>query len=385
MKIEKRSLIRFIILDILTFGIYGIIAIHSMGNDIDALCKGDGRKPRFGYVVVWLMPLIGGIAASLCSLLGYLLILLVMSLFSSGSLILSFLGTIFLLAAIAAFLCGGACTTGAYAYIKYWWYQQNNRLKLNAWRYNVRIRESGLSAVLWQTLTNISAVSILALIILALPTFLGSLIALVNRGMAYAEYMFRSGNSYSFLSEASALVIVLTAILCGFAVTAALGIGKYIAVGFMIKNLNRLSASAAVGGERFNPMGYEYYKADRNFIVLKNPGGRPIIETPPEPPSITCVSGSLSGYTFDMKPGEEIVLGRDAKQANVVIDPAFKQIGRKHCGIRYDEKYDYYRVTDYSTNGTFENGRRLAPNAETTLPRGTVISLVDSQNAFRLD
>lgn len=100
---------------------------------------------------------------------------------------------------------------------------------------------------------------------------------------------------------------------------------------------------------------------------------------------ITCVRGEQKGGKFSISAGEEIVLGRDSETANIVV--VAPKISRKHCIIRYDSFSNSYYVTDCSTNGTFnaDNGQRLTFGAETNVPCGTMISLGNSDNQFRLD
>ena len=68
----------------------------------------------------------------------------------------------------------------------------------------------------------------------------------------------------------------------------------------------------------------------------------------------------------------------------VVIDPAYKEISRKHVGVCYDIIRDQYRVVDYSSNGTWANGSKLVPGQEFYLPHGTELKLANDKNTFRL-
>jgi len=83
--------------------------------------------------------------------------------------------------------------------------------------------------------------------------------------------------------------------------------------------------------------------------------------------------------------GEEIILGRDAAMAHVIIDQDADRVSRRHCGIRYNPQDGSYIVTDYSTNGTFrEDGSRMPSNMSVTLMRGATIKLGSSSVSFRL-
>ena len=100
---------------------------------------------------------------------------------------------------------------------------------------------------------------------------------------------------------------------------------------------------------------------------------------------LTCLRGELKDGRFSITTGEEIVIGRDSDIANIVV--VAPKISRKHCVIRYDRLTNSYYVTDCSTNGTFnaDNGQRLTYGAETNLACGTILSLGNSDNQFRLD
>ena len=90
-----RNIIMYILLSIVTCGIYGYYFIYMLAQDVNEMCKGDGQKT-------------GGLVAFI--LLSYV-------------------------------------TCGLYAY--YWYYQLANRLQLNAPRYGIVVMESGTTILLW--------------------------------------------------------------------------------------------------------------------------------------------------------------------------------------------------------------------------------------------
>lgn len=53
-KINERSFITFLILSVITFGIYPIVYWHKISKDVEILCEGDGAK-TMKYVFVWLL------------------------------------------------------------------------------------------------------------------------------------------------------------------------------------------------------------------------------------------------------------------------------------------------------------------------------------------
>lgn len=102
--------------------------------------------------------------------------------------------------------------------------------------------------------------------------------------------------------------------------------------------------------------------------------------------SITCLSGMYGGNTFNMVSDEEMTIGREASECNIVLDQNADKVSRKHVGILYNATNRNYYVTDYSSNGTLtKDGSRLVKNIPTTLPAGTVICLGNNENRFMLN
>jgi hypothetical protein len=101
--------------------------------------------------------------------------------------------------------------------------------------------------------------------------------------------------------------------------------------------------------------------------------------------NISGVAGMYTGQNFKIRNGEELIFGRDGAFAHIIIDSNAAKVSRKHCAIRYDANSRVYSVTDFSSNGTFQNGgTRLVANMPSSISAGTVISLGDSGNQFRL-
>ena len=90
-----RSIVMYILLTIVTCGIYGYYFIYKLAEDVNEMCKEDGQKT-------------GG---------------------------------------LAAFILLSLVTCGIYAY--YWYYQIANRIQLNAPRYGITVQESGTTILLW--------------------------------------------------------------------------------------------------------------------------------------------------------------------------------------------------------------------------------------------
>ncbi len=55
--IKERSFILYIILSVITFGIYHIVFWNKLSKDANVLCEGDGKK-TMKYVFVWLLNIV---------------------------------------------------------------------------------------------------------------------------------------------------------------------------------------------------------------------------------------------------------------------------------------------------------------------------------------
>lgn len=96
--IQQRNFWTFLVLDILTCGLYGLYFWYVWNEDVNRICEGDGQYVP-NYIVVILL---------------------------------------------------GFVTCGIYTY--YWMYKQGNRLQANAGRYGVQFKENGNSLLLWSLL-----------------------------------------------------------------------------------------------------------------------------------------------------------------------------------------------------------------------------------------
>ncbi len=93
--IKKRGLAVLILLSIITFGIYGLYWIYNLAKDVNTICDGDGKQTS--------------------GLLKYILL--------------------------------GLITFGIYNLV--WVYMLGDRLQDNAQKYNINIKESGGTVLLW--------------------------------------------------------------------------------------------------------------------------------------------------------------------------------------------------------------------------------------------
>ena len=123
------------------------------------------------------------------------------------------------------------------------------------------------------------------------------------------------------------------------------------------------------------------------FRVNKNEiFGRPekTVSDPIMAPAILGVSGMYAGSTFPLTPNQPVVLGRDGAVAQIVFSQGAQKISRRHCEVMFNSQTQQYRVTDFSSNGTYVNGKRLPANAPIKLARGTEVSLGDNNNVIKL-
>lgn len=98
---------------------------------------------------------------------------------------------------------------------------------------------------------------------------------------------------------------------------------------------------------------------------------------------IIGVQGTFKGAKIPVKSGESILIGRDAKCCQIILNE--NSISRKHCMIQYDRITGNYIVVDDSANGTFtKNGKKLPSKKKLSLSPGTVIRIGKSDNFFQL-
>lgn len=386
MQIKKRKFASYVFLNCITLGIYGLIESIGIGKEINALCKGDGEEPKLTYIgaviIRAIAPFIGliwGLIAGLSSSSFYYWHLNsdLYWYFIDGYRVITVLSAMIIYGAVFTVL--GSLISGIY--LNYWWYKQSNRLKLNAYRYGLEIKESGTDTFLFRTIINIFLLPI-TVILLVLSFFIPGIIV----------WLITLGDSVGAIIAALifALVFLIPLLLFGAELTAGANFSMY----FIFKNLNRYSEVFANGAEPFDPMGYEYYPSVESKypkflpgLIADKPGvqedNQEIITHMPHG-SLVGLTGSCAGYQFELNAGEEIVIGKGAQFANVVIDTAYTEISRRHVGITYDITSDMYKVTDYSRNGTWANGSRLPEHTESYCGHGTILKLANDKNTFRL-
>ena len=96
------------------------------------------------------------------------------------------------------------------------------------------------------------------------------------------------------------------------------------------------------------------------------------------------VAGMYAGSSYPLEPNQPVILGRDPAYAKIVFSQGAQKISRRHCEVMFNSRVQKYRVTDFSSNGTYVNGSRLPANSPVLLTRGTELALGDNNNIIRL-
>ncbi len=95
------------------------------------------------------------------------------------------------------------------------------------------------------------------------------------------------------------------------------------------------------------------------------------------------VDGAYKGVTLYFRPEQKILVGRDGKVADIVVNlPA---VSRLHCVIVYHEKDNTYEIVDFSKNGTYlSDGQRLVPDTTYCVKAGTELCFGDLDTVYCL-
>lgn len=126
----------------------------------------------------------------------------------------------------------------------------------------------------------------------------------------------------------------------------------------------------------------EVHPMPKPIIDPEDPGPGPV--PPYAAPALLGISGMYAGSNFPLTPDQPVILGRDSAAAQIVFSQGAQKISRRHCEVMFNSQTQQYRVTDFSSNGTYVNGSRLPANAPVKLARGTEIALGDSNNIMKL-
>lgn len=97
------------------------------------------------------------------------------------------------------------------------------------------------------------------------------------------------------------------------------------------------------------------------------------------------LTGMYAGAAFEIRRGETICFGRDADGCQIIFFQNNSAISRKHCAVFCDEQTGEFRIIDFSSNGTFIEGSRIAPNNPQIIPCGARFWLGNEENSFAIN
>lgn len=112
----------------------------------------------------------------------------------------------------------------------------------------------------------------------------------------------------------------------------------------------------------------------------------PVTRAKPVGPKVGIkgISGQFAGQTIDMT-GNQLVIGRDPRMAQLVYPQSKDDISRKHVTIRFDEKTQKFVLEDSSSNGTFlSSNEKLESGKPYYLNPGDRFYVADSKEVFEL-
>ncbi|MCL2819704.1 MAG: PrsW family glutamic-type intramembrane protease [Oscillospiraceae bacterium] len=103
----------------------------------------------------------------------------------------------------------------------------------------------------------------------------------------------------------------------------------------------------------------------------------------PQSMTLRGVAGIYSGTDFPALQGR-LVIGRDAKQVNIVFPPDARGISSVHCEVRFENGI-YALIDRNSSNGTFlADGTKLSPGQPYTITQKSRFYLAAKENMFEI-
>lgn len=387
--LTKRSYFSYALLNAITFGIYGVIIRSQIDNDINTVCASDGQQPEHSFGQAWIfsklynlmIAAVFGIPIIIGASIGY------DYLYNKG-IIVFLIGLVGLL--IISFVFEGL-------YMPSWWYTQHNRLVLNSHRYKMVLNDNAFDNAVWKS-------------IMFIPM---NVFSFLGYGFCLAGLVF-----FFLLIKQDMAGFGILSVVAGYLIGAVCLFIKNIInlpLYYTLKSLNRFAENMGITyAGMYNPTGLldddNYNNIFSRIINVLNSFGtektdviendsktvlelnsdaefsdiEPQIKVPniPDDGKIECVAGTNKGYIYNTGSGEELIIGKDPKTSNIVISSVYKDVSRKHCGIKYSAEKSAYIVTDYSSNGTKVNDVKLEPNKPTIVRKGSKIALGKGDNIF---
>lgn len=100
--------------------------------------------------------------------------------------------------------------------------------------------------------------------------------------------------------------------------------------------------------------------------------------------AIIGTAGVYAGQEFPIEDNIGVTIGRDPARCSIVYPDDSTNVSRRHCAVRYYADTHTYGITDFSKNGTFVNGTRLESGVEKEFSAGSVVTLGEGNESFRL-
>jgi pSer/pThr/pTyr-binding forkhead associated (FHA) protein len=96
------------------------------------------------------------------------------------------------------------------------------------------------------------------------------------------------------------------------------------------------------------------------------------------------IAGIYKGSVFPSPQGK-LVIGRDARLANIVYPPNTPGVSSVHCEVKYENGM-FVLIDKNSSNGTFlADGTRLTPNQPYPIARKNGFYLASRENMFEIE
>lgn len=95
---------------------------------------------------------------------------------------------------------------------------------------------------------------------------------------------------------------------------------------------------------------------------------------------LACIQGEYAGSTIEIPP-EGLMIGRDPSTANLIM--AGGDVSRRHCYITHNPGGGL-SITDYSSVGTFVDGKKLVNGVKTSLFSGQKLYVASKYQVFEV-
>lgn len=207
-----------------------------------------------------------------------------------------------------------------------------------------------------------------------MPYICAVLLGCVTLGIYYIYYLYRMQtrlreNSYRYnvsITESGGSIILWYLLLLVL-----FGVGPIVSLAIIIKNFNKMV------------YGFNRRLTEDQYHQKKDYGSSAFGDTIGTQGVLRCVGGVLTGASIVLNDGETVVLGRDPRNANLIIDDT--KVSRVHCSITYDAGSNTFVIVDNSRNGIIlGNGQKLETGKKTRVFCKTEFILAD-RNRFVVD